>query len=122
MTPKRNDKKTKTRGQDTTGILRLAANLWMHKLVSVPDSGPFGCGIRQDLFFPEDLGIDCIRSTALEPPDVLRKQNRSQSWVETRAVKAWDRCAKLAANRGVRVCWSSSRASLLTSRRNSRHR
>jgi sugar phosphate isomerase/epimerase len=43
----------------------LAANLWMHKLVSVPDSGPFTAEFAKNLFFAEDLGIDCIRVDTL---------------------------------------------------------
>jgi sugar phosphate isomerase/epimerase len=41
----------------------------------------------------------------LEPPDILEKTKTDPKLARERAVKAWDRCAKLAANRGVRVCW-----------------
>ena len=49
----------------------LAANLWMHKLVSVEDSGPMISEFAKNLFFAEDLGIDCIRVDSLEGPDVF---------------------------------------------------
>ena len=81
----------------------LAANLWMHKLVSVADSGPCIAEFAKNLFFAEDLGIDCIRVDTLEPPDILEKTKTDPKVARERAVKAWDRCAKLAANRGVRV-------------------
>jgi sugar phosphate isomerase/epimerase len=83
----------------------LAANLWMHKLVSVPDSGPMIAEFAKNLLFAEDLGIDCIRVDSLEPPDVFEKTKTDAKLGRERAVKAWDRCAKLAANRGIRVCW-----------------
>jgi sugar phosphate isomerase/epimerase len=41
----------------------------------------------------------------LEPPDILEKTKTDPKLARERAVKAWDRSAKLAANRGVRVCW-----------------
>jgi sugar phosphate isomerase/epimerase len=83
----------------------LAANLWMHKLVSVTDSGPMVAEFAKNLFFAEDLGIDCIRIDTLEPPDVFEKTGTDPKMGRERAVKAWDRCARLAANRGIRVCW-----------------
>lgn len=83
----------------------LAANLWMHKLVSVPDSGPYIAEFAKNLFFAEDLGIDCIRVDSLEPPDIFEKTGIDPRLGRERAVAAWDRCAKLAANRGIRVVW-----------------
>jgi sugar phosphate isomerase/epimerase len=102
--PKRQQLKQEVRdhGLEFSG---LAANLWMHKLVSVTDSGPFIAEFAKNLFFAEDLGIDCIRVDTLEPPDVLEKTKTDPKLARERAVKAWDHCAKLAANRGVRVCW-----------------
>ncbi len=83
----------------------LAANLWMHKLISVPDSGPLIAEFAKNLFFAEDLGMDCIRVDTLEPPDVFERTKTDPGVGRERVVKAWDRCAKLAANRGIRVCW-----------------
>lgn len=83
----------------------LAANLWMHKLVSVPDSGPVIAEFAKNLAFAEDLGIDCIRVDSLEPPDVFERTGTEPRLGRQRAVNAWDLCAKLAANRGIRVAW-----------------
>ncbi|GIW80483.1 MAG: hypothetical protein KatS3mg105_2290 [Gemmatales bacterium] len=83
----------------------LAANLWMHKIISVPDSGPFIAEFAKNLFFAEDLGIDCIRVDTLEPPDVCIKNNIDPKVARERVVNAFDKCAKLAANRGIRVAW-----------------
>src|SRR6516164_1524882 len=83
----------------------LAANLWMHKIISVPDSGPFVAEFAKNLFFAEDLGIDCIRVDTLEPPDVFEKTGTDPKLGRERLVKAFDLCSKLAANRGVRVAW-----------------
>ncbi len=83
----------------------LAANLWMHKLISVPDSGPYIAEFAKNLFFAEDLGIDCIRVDTLEPPDVFEKTGTDPKVGRQRVVKAWDLCSKLAASRGIRVAW-----------------
>ncbi len=83
----------------------LAANLWMHKLISVADSGPFIAEFAKNLFFAEDLGIEMIRVDTLEPPDVFDKTGTDPKVGFDRLVQAWDRCAKLAAGRGIRVAW-----------------
>jgi sugar phosphate isomerase/epimerase len=83
----------------------LAANLWKHKVISKPDSGPYVAEFARNLFFAEDLGIDCIRVDSLEPPDVFEKTATDPGVGRERLVKAWDLCAKLAADRGVRVAW-----------------
>jgi sugar phosphate isomerase/epimerase len=83
----------------------LAANLWMHKLVSVADSGPYVAEFAKNLLFAEDLGIDCIRVDSVEPPDVCTKTGTDPHVGRERLVRAFDLCAKLAANRGKRVAW-----------------
>jgi sugar phosphate isomerase/epimerase len=81
----------------------LAPNLWAHKLLSVEDSGPYVADFAKHLFFAEDLGIDLIRVDSVEPPTVLERVDPKVAF--DRAVRAWDLCAKLAADRGVRVAW-----------------
>jgi len=83
----------------------LAADLWKHKLLSVADSGPYIAEFAKNLFFAEDLGIDMIRVDSLEPPDVFAKTGTDPKVGRERAVRAWDLCSKLAANRGIRVAW-----------------
>ena len=83
----------------------LAANLWMHKLITNPDSGPYIADFAKNLFYAEDLGIDVIRVDSLEPPDVFERSGIDPEVGFDRLVKVWDLCAKLAAQRGIRVAW-----------------
>jgi sugar phosphate isomerase/epimerase len=83
----------------------LAANLWMHKVISVPDSGPYIAEFARNVLFAEDLGIDLIRVDTLEPPDIFQKTGLDPRLGRERIVKAWDKCAKIAADRGMRVAW-----------------
>jgi sugar phosphate isomerase/epimerase len=83
----------------------LAADLWKHKLISVPDSGPYIADFARNLFFAEDLGIEMIRVDTLEPPDVFQKTGTDPKLGRERIVKAWNLCAKMAAERGVKVAW-----------------
>lgn len=83
----------------------LAANLWMHKVISNTDSGPMVAEFAKNLFYAEDLGIDMIRVDTMEQPDVFEKTGTDPKLGMDRIVAAWDLCAKLAANRGVRVAW-----------------
>jgi sugar phosphate isomerase/epimerase len=83
----------------------LAADLWKMKLLSVEDSGPFIAEFAKNLFFAEDLGIDTIRVDTVEPVKAIQKMNLDAKVIFDRAVRAFDLCAKLAADRGVRICW-----------------
>lgn len=83
----------------------LAADLWAQKLISVEDSGPYIAAFAKNLFFAEDLGIKTIRVDTVEPITVVKEKNLDPRLVMDRAVKAFDLCSKLAANRGVNICW-----------------
>jgi sugar phosphate isomerase/epimerase len=83
----------------------LAADLWSQKLVSVEDSGPYIAAFVKNLFFAEDLGIDTIRVDTVEPVAEVKKLGIDPKVIFDRAVRAFDLCSKLAANRGVRICW-----------------
>ncbi len=83
----------------------LAANLWMHKVASVADAGPYVAEFAKNLIFAEDLGIDCIRIDTMEPPDVFEKTGVDPGLGRERILAAWKLCADLAADRGVRVVW-----------------
>lgn len=83
----------------------LAADLWSQKLLTVEDSGPYIAAFAKNVFFAEDLGIDCIRVDTVEPITVLQKGQVDPKLAFDRAVKAFDLCSKLAANRGIRICW-----------------
>lgn len=83
----------------------LAADLWSQKLMTVEDSGPYIAAFAKNVFFADDLGIDTIRVDTVEPIAEVKKQNIDPRLMFDRAVKAFDLCSKLAADRGIRVCW-----------------
>jgi sugar phosphate isomerase/epimerase len=83
----------------------LAANLWRHKVISEPDNAPYLAAFGKNLDFAHDLGIDCIRVDTLEPPEVFAKTGTEPNVGRQRLVKTWDKCAKRAADRGIRVAW-----------------
>jgi sugar phosphate isomerase/epimerase len=83
----------------------LAADLWSQKLLTVEDSGPFIAAFAKNVMFADDLGIDCIRVDTVEPITVVQQGQVTAEKAFERAVKAFDLCAKLAAQRGIRICW-----------------
>lgn len=83
----------------------LAADLWSQKLVSVEDSGPYIAAFAKNVFFAEDLGIDTIRVDTVEPITVMKEKHLDPKVVFDRVARAFDLCSKLAANRGIRICW-----------------
>ncbi len=83
----------------------LAADLWAQKLWSVADSGPFIAAFAKNLFFAEDLGIKTIRVDTVEPVTEVAKLGIDPQVIFDRCLGAFDLCAKLAANRGIRICW-----------------
>jgi sugar phosphate isomerase/epimerase len=83
----------------------LAADLWSEKLISVEDSGPYIAAFAKNLFFAEDLGIKTIRVDTVEPITVMKEKNLDPKLVMDRVVRAFDLCSKLAANRGIDICW-----------------
>src|SRR5947209_402178 len=87
------------------GFSGLAADLWSQKLVSVEDSGPYIAAFTKNVFFAEDLGIDTIRIDTVEPVSKVKELGIDPKVVFDRAVRAFDLCAKLAADRGMRICW-----------------
>jgi sugar phosphate isomerase/epimerase len=83
----------------------LAADLWSQKLISVEDSGPFIAAFAKNLFFADDLGIRTIRVDTVEPITVMKEKKLDPKVVMDRAARAFDLCSKLAANRGINICW-----------------
>ncbi len=83
----------------------LAADLWSQKLVSVQDNAPFLAAFEKNLTFAQDIGIKTIRVDTVEPIAVIREMNLDPAIVMDRVVAAFDRCAKLAAPRGIHVTW-----------------
>jgi sugar phosphate isomerase/epimerase len=83
----------------------LAADLWAEKLWSVEDSGPFIAAFAKNLFFAEDLGIDTIRVDTVEPITRVKELGTDPKVIFDRCARAFNLCSKLAANRGIRICW-----------------
>lgn len=81
----------------------LAANLWMHKIISVEDNRPFVNEFDKNVRFARDLGIDTIRIDTLEPPTVLRTLDKGLAM--DRVVRSFREAARRAHDDGLRVCW-----------------
>lgn len=81
----------------------LAANLWMHKIISVEDNRPFLNEFEKNLRFARDLGIKTIRVDTLEPADVFNKVDYKVG--RDRVVKSFREAARRAADDGINVCW-----------------
>jgi sugar phosphate isomerase/epimerase len=87
----------------------LAADLWSQKLWSVEDSGPFIAAFAKNVAFAEDLGIGTIRVDTVEPVARVKELHPNakvaSALIFGRVARAFDACAKLAGNRGIRICW-----------------
>ena len=83
----------------------LAADLWSQKMLTVEDSGPFIAAFAKNVMFADDLGIDCIRVDTVEPITVVQSGQVTNELAFARAVKAFDLCSKLAAQKNIRICW-----------------
>lgn len=81
----------------------LAANLWMHKIISVEDNGPFLAEFDKNVKFAADLGIDTIRVDTLEPPTIFEKVDYKVG--RERVVKSFREAARRARDAGLKVCW-----------------
>ena len=104
-TPARRRKLKRLADENGLEFSGLAANLWMHKLPSVEDSGPYIAEFAKNVFFAEDLGIDVIRGDTLESPDVFETTGVDPRLGRERVIRAWSTCCRMAADRGMRVAW-----------------
>ena len=90
-------------------ISALAADLWSQKLWTVEDSGPFVAAFAKNVSFADDLGIDTIRVDTVEDvkkvKDLHPNPKVAMKLIFARVARAFDLCAKLAAQRGIRICW-----------------
>lgn len=81
----------------------LAANLWMHKIISVEDNTPFLKEFDKNVKFCNDLGIKTIRVDTLEPAEVFEKVDYNLG--RDRVVKTFKEASKRAADAGLKICW-----------------
>ncbi|MHB1037363.1 MAG: sugar phosphate isomerase/epimerase family protein [Pirellulales bacterium] len=99
-----------SRGMGCSG---LAADLWGEKLITAPDSKSYLETFRKNLKFCNDLGIDVIRVDTTEPPGVLGQIEGEPAHAKVvpyadalaRVCEVWSRCAREAADAGIRVVW-----------------
>jgi len=99
------EKLRKSLASHDLAVSGLAADLWKCPIISTPDSGPFVAEFARNLTFAEDLGIETIRVDSVEGPDIFEQTGTDRKVGRDRLVKAFDLCAKLAADRGVTVAW-----------------
>ena len=83
----------------------LAPDLWQHKLWSVENPAAYLSAFETNLGFAEDLGINIIRVDLVEPIATVQKTGIEPKVILERCVSAFDRCSKMAAARGINVCW-----------------
>lgn len=81
----------------------LAANLWMHKIISVEDNKPFLDEFDKNCTFCKDMGITTIRVDTLEPPTIV--ETVDYNLAKDRVINSFKACAKRAADDGLNVCW-----------------
>lgn len=99
-----------SRGMGCSG---LAADLWSEKLITAPDDSSYLSCFRKNLKFCNDLGINVIRVDTTEDPGILGQIEGEPAQEATvdydaalkRVADTWRRCAKEAADAGVRVVW-----------------
>lgn len=99
-----------SRGMGCSG---LAADLWGEKLITAPDNTSYLATFRKNLQFCQDMGIDTIRVDATEDPGVLGRVGDEPikdtiipyAQALKRVCDTWNRCAREAADAGVRVVW-----------------
>ncbi|MBN2477512.1 MAG: sugar phosphate isomerase/epimerase [Pirellulales bacterium] len=99
-----------SRGMGCSG---LAADLWGQRLITSARPDAYLAAFRKNLRFCEDLEIDVIRVDTTEPPGTLgpvageRPAGAPIDYDRAlkRVVRTWRECAKMAADRGVRIVW-----------------
>jgi sugar phosphate isomerase/epimerase len=87
----------------------IAVDLWGFKKPgpSILDDNPvaYVAAFLGFTAFAADLGIKTIRVDTVEPPDFLEKSKTDAKLAKDRLVSVWDKCSKIAADHGLRVCW-----------------
>lgn len=99
-----------SRGMACSG---LAADLWSEKLITAPDDKSYLNTFRKNLKFAKGIGVDVIRVDTTEDPGVLGKvgsEPKKPTIVDyetalKRVCSTWKKCAKEAAEQGVRIVW-----------------
>jgi sugar phosphate isomerase/epimerase len=83
----------------------VAPDLWSQKLWSVEDAAPYLAAVEKNLIFTEDLGVKTMRVDTVEPITRVKETGIDPRVIFDRCVKAFDTCSKMAAQRGITLCW-----------------
>jgi sugar phosphate isomerase/epimerase len=87
----------------------IAVDLWSFKKPgpSILDENPtpYVAAFLGFTVFGSDLGIKTIRVDAVEPPDFFQTSKMDPELGMERVTAVWDKCAKIAADHGMNVCW-----------------
>jgi sugar phosphate isomerase/epimerase len=87
----------------------IAFDLWSFKKpgASILDENPvpYVTAFLGFTAFAADLDVKTIRVDSVEPPDFLEKSGMDPKLAKERLVNTWDKCAKIANDYGMNVCW-----------------
>ncbi|HJP01207.1 MAG TPA: sugar phosphate isomerase/epimerase family protein [Planctomycetota bacterium] len=81
----------------------LAANLWGEHLINTGDTSRYIEEFTKNCGFCNDLGIAGIRVDTVQPPTIFTEVDHETAL--QRVTKTWNRCAEIAADHGLYVCW-----------------
>jgi sugar phosphate isomerase/epimerase len=87
----------------------IAVDLWSFKKPgpSILDENPvpYMAAFLGFTTFGHELGIDTIRVDTVEPPDFFQTSKMDRKLGMDRLATVWDKCSKMAAAFGMKVCW-----------------
>ena len=87
----------------------IAVDLWSFKKPgpSIMDENPtpYLAAFLGFTVFGADLGIKTIRVDSVEPPDFFATSKMDPKVGMERVINVWDKCSKMAADRGMNICW-----------------
>jgi sugar phosphate isomerase/epimerase len=87
----------------------IAVDLWSFKKPgpSIMDENPtpYLAAFLGFTTFGSDLGIQTIRVDSVESPDFFQTSKMDPKQGMDRIVSVWDKCSKMAADYGMKVCW-----------------
>jgi len=81
----------------------LAANLWGEKLINTSDQSQYIAVFKENCDFATDLNIETIRVDTVQPPTIFADVDYATA--KKRVVETWKLCAKIAADKGLKVTW-----------------
>jgi sugar phosphate isomerase/epimerase len=89
-------------GLQFSGVVPVFAT---QKLWSVEDQSPYLAEFQKHLEFAHDLGITTLRLDTLEPVADVARSGVEPPMILDRCIRAFDACAKKAADQGITIAW-----------------